>query len=298
MIKKRILAVLSIIFILLFFTSPQAGAAQPYMGGYLSNCRRPTNKVLLKVNFGETNASRIPGYKFLMGLTSVAGADWFTPSGWMYQNAITLYYDNSVWWAPQAWSQGDMKYHWYYRIYGDDAGDFEAFYEKTIINPGNNVNYTLFIYRTEEELKADSPYWTYVYNHPTQDSNFLVGTWPHNGKWVKFFQFGVESNFCVTETEWEVLNDKACYYDEYMSGPNWRYWGGRVCHGDTSYITWTGSQNWLVGGNKYSGVDALETHNDFVLWRWMGTTIEDNSYLWTGWGVVDDIVDRPYEWEL
>jgi len=296
--NKRILAILGIIFALLFFTSSQVSAftEQPYIGGYLYlTTRVTTSKVLLKVNFEDTVASEIPPYKWLGGLTSVAGANGVTPSGWTHQNGVALYSDNDVYWAPQGWQGGGEKpkYSWSIKVFGSDAGDYEAFYLRTNIDSGT-LNSKLYVYRNQDDIGRDRPYITYIWNHATTDSNFLVGTSYYNNFLVKFFQFGVESNMAITETYWEVLNDKVSFY--YEPSAIWLYTGARVCLGGAcSANTWYEGIVYEVGGIPYPGVNTKYKGNDQVCWKYVETPIPDGSWLWYTWGQPSREVSDPWE---
>ncbi len=117
-----------------------------------------------------------------------------------------------------------------------------------------------------------------------------VGYQSHNGIQVKHLQFGIESNAPITETAWNELNDNPCYYD----GSNWRYLPGYVTHGSTSCITWIGDKLYRVGGETYTGVNKKSSWDDGVRWEYTGTTIADDSGMWSGGGIVSDSVATPY----
>lgn len=291
--KKRILVILSIIFILLLFTSAQVSATNPYMGGYFNMYGKlTTNSVLLKVNFETTDASQIPCDSWLAGLTSVAGANGLSPTGYVYQNGVALECDNRAWWRPQAFLGPYPQYMWSYPVFGTDSGDYAAFYARTNISSGI-LNYKLYVYRDQDDIDRDRPYITYTYNRPTTDSNFLVGITDYGGTLYKHFQFGVESFIRIEHFPWEVLNDKASFY--YEPYGIWLYTGARVCWHDSAWITWWYSWKVRVGKERYLGVNTKYTGNDIVCWQFTGTIIPDNSVLWYAWGQPSQEVTDPYE---
>lgn len=87
------------------------------------------------------------------------------------------------------------------------------------------------------------------------------------------------------------MNNHACYYDD----TDWRYVEGWVCRGATAAITWneTGAP-FGIGGLNYTGVNKTYTSDDMVCWKYTGTTISDDSLLWSGSGIVSDAVSTPY----
>jgi len=253
--KKRVLGIVIGLAVVLALVTAQVSAG-PYMGGYLKRSAVASNSVLLDVNYQETDASEIPSGKWLGGVASVAGADGLTPSGWIYQNGVSLFSDNDVIWAPQAWYGGPPPAEYHDEPAGD--GDYVAFYERIDIGSGT-VFYRLYAYPDFSHFDNDDPY-TYTWYHSTDDGNFLVGRQWHVDRYFKHFQFGVESNVTINETAWEELNDNPCYYD----GSGWRYTEGRVCNGTSSWITWEGVYAYRVGGVTYTGVNTKYTSNDQV----------------------------------
>jgi hypothetical protein len=283
--KNRVLGIVVGLALLLALVAPQVSAG-PYMGGYLKRSVTSSKSVLLDVNYQETDAGEIPDGKWLGGVASVAGADGLAPSGWIYQNGVLLESDNDVIWAPQAWHGGDEPEEYHDEAVGD--GDYIAFYERMDIGSGT-IYYRLYRYPTFWHFDNDDPLISEWY-HSTDDGNFLVGRQWHVDRYFKHFQFGVESNVTISETEWEVLNDNPCYYD----GSDWRYTEGRVCNGTTSWISWEGVYAYRVGGVTHSGVNTKYTSNDQVCWNYSGQTIGDDEQLWSGSGTVSDAVSAPY----
>jgi hypothetical protein len=288
--KNRILGTVIGLALVLAFVAPQVSAG-PYMGGYLKRSVTTSSSVLLDVDWQETDVSEIPSGKWLMGVVSVAGADGVAPSGWVYQNPVALISDNDVYWAPQAW-YGDERGEYDERLVGD--GDYVAFYERIDIG-SDTVCYRLYAYPDLSHFDNDDPY-TYVWSHLTDDGNFLIGNryhwWNGTNYMIKHFQFGVESNYAITNTAWEELNNNPCYYD----GRDWRYSEGRVCNGTSAAITWneTGVP-FGIGGLDYTGVNTTYTSSDEVCWTYSGQTIGDDELLWSGNGTVGDAVSAPYE---
>lgn len=286
MIKRKVLAIIISVALMLVFIPLEAGAG-PYMGGYLKCSVVTPNNVLVSINYQTTQPGQIPSGKWLGGVASVAGASGSAPSGWTYQNVVALFNDNFVYWAPQAW-YGDSQ-QWYHNEVYVGLGDYVAFYERMDIRSGT-VYYRLYVYRDDWDWDADEPV-LYTWDHSSEESsNFLVGGRSYGGVYFKHFQFGVESNYAITETDWEVLNDQPSYYD----GTDWRYTEGRVCWHDSSAITWIGTEGYGIGDANYSGVDTKYTSNDRVCWEYTGQTIGDDSQLWSGSGTVYDDVDTPY----
>jgi hypothetical protein len=296
MSKERILVILSIIFILLLFPLSQVSAVQPYMGGYFDSWAiSTTNKVLLMVNYQSTEASEIPQGKWLGGVLSVAGSHsiFNAPSGWVYQNMVTLSGDNSVKWAPQAW-YGDDQEH--YTVKSVGTGDYIAFYERMDVS-SETMYYKLYAYPTFWHFDYDTPV-IHTWDHSTDDVKFIVGDQSQMGLEFRHFQFGVESNSRITETHWEELNDKPSYY----TGGNWLYQPARVCHAEgSSLITWIGDSVYGIGGETYDGVNIKYTADDQVCWYYRGCfwfwcwTVADDKILWSEGGIVSDFVSRPYQ---
>jgi len=177
--KKMVLAFALIIAALLVLAPLRVDADQPYMGGYLKRSVVTSNMVLVDVNYQETKASQIPDGKSLGGIASVAGGDGFTPSGWIYQNGVSLLHNNDVIWAPQAW-EGDDEPEEYHQEWAGEA-DYVAFYERMDIG-SSRVVYTLYAYSDFWHWDHDYPE-THTWNHSTADNNFLVGRQSHSGNW-------------------------------------------------------------------------------------------------------------------
>jgi len=284
-VTKGILATLIVLAFLLVLVPVQVEAG-PYMGGYLKENANITDRVLVTVNYAGTQADQIPYYTHLMGVSSIAGGSGLSPSGWTYQNVVGLMRNNHVYWQPQGWYENSQEYPG--PIWDVGRGYYLFYYERMDIAYGK-VIYTLYVYQDSTAYNNDEPTYIYLWSHPTSDSNFLVGRQWHSGNWYKHFQFGVESEQAFTTTNWQELNAHACYYD----GADWRYTEGRVCHGDTALITWT-YQGWAVGGSTYDGVNKTYSFDDWVCWNYSGTTIPDDSQLWSGSGIVSDTVFKPY----
>lgn len=153
----------------------------------------------------------------------------------------------------------------------------------------SRVYYRCYAYHRVEDYMYDSP-WIYSWDHSTTDDYFLVGVRQYYGVWIKHFQFGVESNYAIDTTNWNVANSKMCYYD----GTSWRYLPGNVCWRTSSAITWIGHSIIFVGSNNYWGVNTGFTSTDYVTWEYTGTTVIDDSQLWSSSGTVSDYLRKPY----
>jgi hypothetical protein len=273
------------------------------MGGYLYRWGRyKVEKVLLRVEF-NAEAYKF-GYNYLSGLTSVAaGTSTGYPTGRIYQNPIGLYADDKVYWRPQTWFGTQMEFYREQLYVG--RSDYPFWYERTEISGDTapyDVIYRLYEYSHPVFVEYDIPIIRH-WSHETNDPSLLVGksfftpTSELPYVYVKHFQFGVESNNRITTDDWEMIQDKASYYD----GANWRYNSGRVCWGDYqsptgSWITWLGGTAYCIGGATYDGVGKIGTYTDRVRWNYLGTTIPNDSYLWYGSGIViDDDVQKPYQ---
>jgi len=151
------------------------------------------------------------------------------------------------------------------------------------------IVYKVWVYATSSSLQNDRPDAFGTWNHTASDNNFIVGRQQQTGVWVKHFQFGIESNIAITETNWRVRNINPSYYD----GANWRYLPGHVTLGGE--ITWIGIDVYRVGNETYAGVNTYYTQNDQVGWQYTGVTIPDDTQLWSGSGIVSDIVRQPYQ---
>jgi len=257
------------------------------MGGYLNRSVSNYTKVLVLINYQNTQPSQIPSGNYLGGVLSVAGSNNLSPTGWIFQNPIALFNNGKINWYPQAWYGSQMRYGTTFPEIG--LYNYPAFYERIQIN-SSNITYKLYVYYNFQSIEHDSPI-IYTWSHSKENNNsFLVGKQVHNGITYKHLQFGAESPSIIT-TSWELLNARSCYFD----GIGWRYDEGKVCYGTTSYITWIGNIPYTIGGQTYTGVNISYSYNDCVCWKRTGTTISDNSQLWSGNGIVNDIVNRPYE---
>jgi hypothetical protein len=257
-----------------------------------------THEVLVEVDFYSTDAEVFPSGKWLGGVSSVAGAIGDQPSGNIYQNGLAI---DNTWnvftWAPQVWL-GDTPVH--IEAIPVSTGSYAsasyaAFYLRTdIVDAG--VTFQIWAYRTFDDYLYDTPSYYSFRTWSTTDTNLLVGETYHiiqnNGYWFKHFQFGIESNVAITETDWGLQNAHASYYDGVS---NWHYSPAYVTEGDSSCITWIG-QNlpYVVGGEPYPGVNIDFTMNDDVIWKQTGSPIADGSLLWSGTGTVLDVVAKPY----
>lgn len=247
-------------------------------------------KVLGAFSYGDFNPGSIPSDRFLIGVTSVAGGNGLTPSGWVYQNGIALDNGDDVWWTLQEY-YGDTPGPYY--DYPIPVGDhsYAAFYER-MDTDGTAIINQLWTYPTVQDMLDDTPlrrHWSL----PTDDSNFLIG-WRKPGlfmPWIKHFQVGVESNMAISQPDWSVDCFKPCWYD----GSQWRYYPGYACRGNYAWITWIGSTPYRVGGSVYPDVDKAWAGVDAVGWEHTDTTVADDALLWSQTGIVSDTVSKPYQ---
>ena len=81
----------------------KVGLSNSYMGGYFNyNPVISTTKVMVAINYQNTQPSQVPSGNYLGGVLSVAGAnDNSSPTGWIFQNGVGLYNNGEVYWAPQ-----------------------------------------------------------------------------------------------------------------------------------------------------------------------------------------------------
>jgi len=68
------------------------------MGGYFNyNPLFSTKKVMVAINYQNTQPSQVPLGNYLGGVLSVAGAnDNSSPTGWIFQNDVSLYNNGEV----------------------------------------------------------------------------------------------------------------------------------------------------------------------------------------------------------
>lgn len=217
---------------------------------------------------------------------SVAGANGTTMSGMTYQNPFFLFQNESVRWIPQAYL-GGSQWHYYYSGSGG-AQTYYAFYAR-MDHIAGNCTYRAYVYPTERDFLRDGPL-VYTWSNTTCDTNFIIGTQSYGGHTLKHEQFGVESNYRITGTEWMLGTTQPCYYYD----DDWRYMPAYVTYGSTAAITYYSSQPWGVGGATYTGVNTDFTGADGVYWTYSGTTISDSTTLWASGGVTGDFVDTPY----
>jgi hypothetical protein len=258
------------------------------LGGYLASSA-VASRAHLAIGFSVANPSLFPTGAWLGGVVSAAGgtAGGGVPNEWIYQNGVQLKKDNSVAWAPQAYTQGD---DWYgaWRTVGNGA--YVAFHVRMDVVGDTKVIYKCYVYPTIQSYMYDSPI-IYVTQQPVSlISGFRVGKSLVDGFYFKFFQFGVESNQEITSTPWRVTNKKPCYF----ANSNWRYCPGYTVLGEVAYITYGSDWKMRVGGETYHGVSPTFVSTDFVEWGYTGTTVADDVQIWSGSGIVSDVVSKPY----
>jgi hypothetical protein len=216
------------------------------MGGYFDYSYFSTKKVLIEVAF-NADYSEFPSTYWLGGVSSVAGAYNSTyPSGWTYQNGVALNSTNYVIWSPQSWyifseNPNEPEYSWSDLVgNGNDIG----WYVRTVKDDVNgHIEYKVFWYPTFLSFDHDAPT-VYTRSHDTNDINLFVGIMSYAGVVFKHFQFGVESNVAIDETNWEVLNDHICYYDS--SSSLWKYKAGKSVQGADAYLTYQRGETYSI----------------------------------------------------
>jgi hypothetical protein len=272
-------------------------ADQPYMGGHFNYLSFASDLVIMNICF-DADYTEFPSNYWLGGVSSVAGASsGTTPSGWVYQNAVTLDDDNNVIWCPQSWYILDPDEPVYYWEVGVGDGNDISWYVKTQKKDSvGKIRYKVYWYATFNQLEHDSPY-VYTKTHDTNDDNLIVGDRIryYEGEYKQYlhFQFGVESNYKIDETNWEVLNDHIYYYDDSLE--EWKYKPGSSCTFASSYITYYGPYSLKVGKCTYTGVNKeYSGPKSRVNWKYTGTTLPNFSTLWSGSGSKSDVVSKPY----
>lgn len=190
-------------------------------------------------------------------------------------------------WIPQSWEGASQEYTSTPLDVGD--GDLIRFYTRIEINDDYGMLYRVYTYDTYGWYYDDPT--TYDWSHATDESSLRVGYEYNNGIKHKFFQFGVESNTAITNTDWQVVNDNPCYH---YSGTTWQYKAGKVCQG-IAPITWIGNNSYGVGGENYTGVNIDHSQPYEVIWEYAGTTAADEASLWTETGTISDSHTTPYE---
>jgi|GEM_PF-1920656 len=277
-----------------FFLSSiaQVTADQPYVGGYLDGTVVNGSRVIADVYFRDTDYSSIPSSKWLGTVISVAGAlnnnPITNPSGVVYQNGLLLLSNGSVRWAPQAWLIG-YPLCYYEKSVGNCY--YVAYYERIDIS-SPSVTYKIFAYPSGQSHDNDNPaIYTWLNQTYAGDTTFLIGKQLHDGVYYKHFQFGVESNQRITETQWSVGNNMVAYYN----GTAWYYYSGKTATYGNNAITWASGSAWGIGGEAYAGVDAVETDAQYVRWNYTGTSVSNDVSLWTQSGISYDWVSKPYQ---
>ena len=106
----------------------------------------------------------------------------------------------------------------------------------------------------------------------------------------KYFQTGVESNIAITNTNWKVRIGHTSYYNP----TTWSYEPAYSCDGASSWITKNSTHVSGVGGSIYTGVNRDPPSNDVVTWKYNGTTLNDDTPLWSGYGPTDIVVYYPF----
>ncbi len=182
--KKQ--AVILLVFIATSLVVPQTVLAnQAYLGGYFDGTPVQTNKAMVSVDFMGTDASQIPSNDWLGAVISAAGANGTTITGWIYQNGISLYRNNTVWWAPQSWYLGSKE--WPCDLISVGSNSTVAFYLK-IEQTSTQTRYKIYIYPTDAAYDSDRPtVYTYT-NTTTTSENLLVGKQLHYSNNTLYFQ--------------------------------------------------------------------------------------------------------------
>jgi hypothetical protein len=275
---------------------PLVAAQHPYVGGYFQSSVMTTNKVHMGITLSMNDPSQIPTpYGWLDGITCVAGGSGTTQTGYVYQNPVKILNNGSAIWWPQKWYLGNPLWD---KAKTVGAYNWVAFHVRTDIASGT-VTFKCYAYwRPEQYGMSDAPV-IYTETVSTSDSNFLLGRVNHydtnpnrppGWHWVNFFQFGVESS--VPLTNWDIIDKKPCYF----SAGSWHYLPTYVNQGTDSDIVWDPSSGAHIGIGlmAYAGANKGFVADDFVEWKYTGTTIQTGTQLWGGSGTVTDVVRFPY----
>jgi hypothetical protein len=281
--------------------SPAGVSAQgdhPYVGGYFDCSKASTSGVLACQQF-IMDASKIPTNQYMMALISVAGASGSSPTGYIYQNPVTLVQSNSVTWDPQVWLEDQLQ-DWYSVSVG--TGSAPGYYTRVSYSSSHQeMLFTCFAYRDWTSWYNDTPYIYSWYGPYTGDTTLWYGRQTHLSEKYKHFQWGVESSVLITQTAWQVVNQYTCYHD---SGTVWKYKNAKVCnwyawpptYPNGSLITWDAHYAMWVGSSAYTGASVYFTQPYEVIWKYIGggSTPPDEYVLWSGSGTISDSRVQPY----
>ncbi len=89
-------------------STPSMAVIKAEANYYIAGCFSDTgvvtaSRAIMGVNIPSIELWRIPPGKFIAAVLSVAGGNGDTPSGCVYQNAISIHRDGTVIAAPQIW---------------------------------------------------------------------------------------------------------------------------------------------------------------------------------------------------
>jgi len=265
------------------------------MGEYLEKNITTCNEIIFDCDFLDTLSNQIPTHKFLGAVSSVAGYNGTgTGNGWIYQNMFDLRDDNIVYWDPQSWKMTQKIYYQSPSNVGNI--NYFCFYGTTSIDIGaNKIIYRAYRYPDESSIETDSPLFReYSHSIPplSNDQSFLIGNTTVAGRMFKYFQTGVESNVSITNTNWGVRIGHTSFYNSTTT--TWTYEPGYSCNSVSAWVTSNSTHDLRVGGETYTGTNKYSSSNDVVTWKYTGTTLANNTQLWSGTGSTDMVVYEPF----
>lgn len=266
-------------------------SANEYMGTYFDCSKTTTDRVITSIDFAGTIYANIPNNKSLSGVLSVASANSSAGAvGMVYQNALHLFNNGTIFWAPQYWFGGGEMTKYY-----DDVtsyGNYEALYLNMQLDDSNNlVRWKAYIYDDAQDIDRDSPT---IYTWTQSDifeTYFLVGKETVGSYEYYYFQTGVESQIDLTCT-WKL--DTAWF--GYHNGVGYSYRTGKSIRGLEARITYTGSNPYFVGGSTFNLADNDYSTYDRIRWKKGSSTLTSHTTLWSGSGDPEDYapVSSPY----
>jgi hypothetical protein len=270
-----------------------AGEDHYYIGGYFVRDDVITaTRAIMATNIISLDTSSIPSSDTLQAVLSVAGGTNGVPSGCIYQNPIEVLHDGRVIVVPQVWYGSTLRD---YKIANTNVSTDAIAWYVEIRAPGNGtVDMWLYTYATWIEYEYNAPEkWHHAFSlsEPCENDKLLIGVKKHGDYYVKFLQFGIEASSHVgsSNNQWEIQTYEVAYY----INDKWYYLPAKSVLASSSAITYIGSKIFIVGGKDYSGVnvDRDRSSDDYVFWKYTGSTLPSGSTLWDKSG---NVTPYPY----
>lgn len=270
---------------------PTVNANQPYMGAYFDSSSGITTKVIFHCTFINTDGSNF-GNKWLGGVLSVAGGkSTGSPTGYVYQNLLAMYANNSVSWNPQWYDTNTPETH--HLVTGIGTNTYIMYYGRIDYDSANSrILYRYWAYSTEYNIEHDI-YTTLSWYHsiPSGDQNFLYGMYSLSGRPIEYLQAGAECPSNITTTTWELQDGDI---SAYVSSA-WHYYSpGYSSRGTNALITYIGNSAWPIGGYTLN-CNKLSSDLQSVTWQKSSSPQAEGTQLWPTPGGTDSETLTPFK---